>query len=74
MVVVYSQSVMVIRMIVIGVRVYVQRRDWVGSRGQNHTEQDRDRATHDPSVCNPVRRVKLTSEGRRDFVASRVGE
>jgi hypothetical protein len=45
-VLVCGEPVMVLGMIVIGVRVDVQRRDLAGCRGQDHAEQDRPEAMH----------------------------
>jgi hypothetical protein len=45
MMLVYGKAVMVLRMIVIGVLVDVQRRDLAGGRGQHESEQD---------SCNPI--------------------
>jgi len=43
-----SRPVMVFWMIVIGVRVEVQRRDLAGGRGQDQSEQDCHEAMHKP--------------------------
>lgn len=43
---------MVLGMVVIGVRVDVQRGCLAGHRGHEQYEQDRYHAMHDPSVCN----------------------
>lgn len=63
MVFVCSEPVMVLGMIVICVRVDVQRRDLAGNRGQDQSEQDRYQATHSASVCNPVDEVKPVEDG-----------
>lgn len=56
-----SGSVMVFGMIVVGVRVGVQRSDLAGRRGQDQSEQNRNAAMHNASVCNRGRLVKRRS-------------
>jgi hypothetical protein len=46
MMLVYGKAVVVLRMIVIGVLVDVQRRDLAGGRGQHQSEQDSCEAIH----------------------------
>lgn len=53
-----SEPVTMLRMIVIGVRVDVQRRDLAGRRGQAQSEQNGDAAVHTASVCNGGGMVK----------------
>ncbi len=49
---------MMLRMVVTGVRVDVQRRHLAGSRQQGESEQDCYHRAHIPSVCNAGRTVK----------------
>jgi hypothetical protein len=53
LVLVYCEPVMVLRMVVIRVRVDVQRRDLAAGRGQDEPEQDRHDAMHSASVSDP---------------------
>jgi hypothetical protein len=46
MMLVRGQSVVVLRMVVIRVQVDVQRRDLAGGRGQDQSEEERDRTVH----------------------------
>ena len=48
MMLVRSEPVVVLRMIVIGVQVDVQRRDLAGGRSQDQSEQDCHETVHDP--------------------------
>lgn len=52
------EAVTVLGMIVIGVRVDVQRRRLADSGRQGHSEQGCQDATHHPSVCMPLVLVK----------------
>lgn len=53
-----GESVMVLGMIVVSVGVEVQRSGLAGRRGQDESEKNRNRAMHNPSVCNRGSMVK----------------